>query len=161
MQTLEVLNARRISVSREAVHTGLEKVVVNTGLKGRWQILGHNPLVICDTAHNPDGIREVVRQLGLTPGGRRHMVLGVVKDKDVGAVLRLLPSDANYYFCQAKVPRALPAVELAQVARGLGLQGDSYNSVSKAVQAARSAAGRNDIVFIGGSTFVVAEVEGL
>jgi dihydrofolate synthase/folylpolyglutamate synthase len=161
MQTLEVLNARRISFSREAVHTGLEKVVVNTGLKGRWQILGHNPLVICDTAHNPDGIREVVRQLGLTPGGRRHMVLGVVKDKDVGAVLRLLPTDANYYFCQAKVPRALPAVELAQVARGLGLQGDSYNSVSKAVQAARSAAGRNDIVFIGGSTFVVAEVEGL
>jgi dihydrofolate synthase/folylpolyglutamate synthase len=89
------------------------------------------------------------------------MVLGVVKDKDVGAVLRLLPPDANYYFCQAKVPRALPAVELAQVARGLGLQGDSYNSVSEAVQAARSRAGRSDLVFIGGSTFVVAEVEGL
>jgi dihydrofolate synthase/folylpolyglutamate synthase len=161
MQTLEVLIARGISVSREAVRTGLERVLVNTGLKGRWQILGHTPLIICDTAHNPEGMREVVRQLGATPGDRLHMVLGAVKDKDVGAMLRLLPPDANYFFCHAKVPRALPAVELARMAGRMGLHGDSFDSVSTAVQAARSAAGRNDIVFIGGSTFVVAEVEGL
>jgi dihydrofolate synthase/folylpolyglutamate synthase len=159
--TLQVLRGRGFTIDERAIQSGLEKVIENTKLKGRWQILGRNPLIVCDTAHNVEGMREVIGQLSATPKEQLHIVLGTVRDKDVAALLRLLPQNAHYYFCQARIPRALPAPDLASMAGGMGLSGGIHKSVAEAVEAARSQATGNDVVFIGGSTFVVAEVDGL
>ena len=132
-----------------------------TGLRGRWSIIGRRPLVVCDTGHNAAGLQLVVAQLRRLPHQRLHLVIGTVNDKDVPAMLALLPAEGIYYFCAANIPRALPAVELAALAAAGGLVGQAYESVAAAVAAARAAAGPDDAVFIGGSTFVVAEVDAL
>jgi dihydrofolate synthase/folylpolyglutamate synthase len=115
-------------------------------------------LVVCDTGHNEAGLRVVTAQLARLKYHQLHIVLGVVNDKDVTKMLTILPPTAIYYFCQASIPRALPAAELAERAATVGLMGSVYGPVPAAVQAARAAAGPDDVVFIGGSTFVVAEV---
>lgn len=132
-----------------------------TGLNGRWQVLSEQPLIICDVGHNVDGIREVVTQINSTLHRNLHMVFGMVKDKDVLPVLRLLPASAAYYFCEPALPRALPAEELSTQAKQAGLEGDVFHSVSDALAAARDAAQPDDLIVVGGSTFVVAEVAGL
>ena len=132
-----------------------------TGLRGRWSIIGRRPLVVCDTGHNEAGLRAVVAQLQRVPHEYLHLVIGTVNDKDVAAMLTLLPKEGVYYYCAANIPRALPVGELAAQGAGLGLHGQAYASVAAAVAAARNAAGPGDVVFIGGSTFVVAEVEEL
>ena len=141
-----------------AMHDGINNTLKNTGLKGRWQILNNKPLTICDIAHNPDGITQIVNQLARMNYNKLHFVLGVVNDKDIDEILKLLPGDATYYFCKADIPRGLDAKELKTLANGAGLQGETYDSVNLALEAAKINAQQNDVIFIGGSAFVVAEV---
>jgi dihydrofolate synthase/folylpolyglutamate synthase len=145
-------------ISNKHVYDALKYVKTMTGLSGRWQILKDKPLTICDVAHNEAGILEIVRQLSKMSFQHLHFVIGMVNDKDVSGVLGLLPKDATYYFCKAKIPRALEADELRSIAKQIGLKGDSYISVADALTSAQKVAGVNDVVFVGGSTFVVAEV---
>ncbi|MGE4586450.1 MAG: folylpolyglutamate synthase/dihydrofolate synthase family protein [Mangrovibacterium sp.] len=157
LQGLDILRKQNWKVDREAVYRGLQRVRANTGLRGRWEIAGHRPMVVCDTGHNEGGIRQVVEQLQQTPRKRLHVVFGMVSDKEVGKVLRLLPSDAVYYFTRAAIPRALDPVMLQQMARKAGLQGTTYPDVKKAVAEALRRADPADLVFVGGSSFVVAD----
>lgn len=140
---------------------GLRKVTQNTGLKGRWQILNNNPLTICDTGHNKDGIKQVVDNLSQLNFNQLHLVFGVVKDKEVSGMLALLPKQARYYWCSPNIARALPAEELQTKASLFGLVGNSYNSVKEAISKAKQTSEKDDVIFIGGSNFVVAEIEEL
>lgn len=140
------------------VETALKQVTALTGLMGRWQTLQEDPLVICDTGHNEDGIREVLRNIRETPHIKLHMVLGMVKDKDISKILALLPREATYYFCSPAMERAKPANELKTQAQCLGLNGESYPTVQDALREAKKNARSGDLIFVGGSTFVVAEV---
>jgi dihydrofolate synthase/folylpolyglutamate synthase len=158
LQTIDVLNERSWNLSEENVRRSLENCVRNTGLMGRWQIIGHNPLTICDTGHNPAGIKLVVEQIKQTPWKKLHIIVGLVNDKDQDEVLSLLPVYAHYYFTKASIPRATPPEELAVKAVKFGLHGNCYQTVQQAFSAAKVNAGENDLIFIGGSTFVVAEV---
>jgi len=159
LATLDELRRQGFDLPEAAVRRGLREVTQLTGLRGRWSILGQRPLVIADTGHNEAGIRLVVQQLRRLSYEKLHLVIGAVNDKDPSPVLALLPPEGIYYFCQAYIPRALPGEELAAKAQAVGLRGQNYGAVAAAVAAARAAAGPNDVVFIGGSTFVVAEVD--
>ncbi len=145
-------------ITETHIRQGLETVKSSTGLMGRWQKLSGNPLTYADTGHNLNGIQEVLKQINLTPHNQLHIVWGMVKDKDITKVLGLLPQNARYYFCNAQLPRALPAVEMQQQAAVFGLQGNHYLTVAEALKAAQTNAQQGDLVFVGGSTFVVAEV---
>jgi dihydrofolate synthase/folylpolyglutamate synthase len=158
LATLDELRVQGFHIPEAALHQGLRDVTRLTGLRGRWSIIGQHPLVVADTGHNEAGLRLVLNQLARVPHRHLHLVIGTVNDKDVTKVLALLPRDATYYFCQADIPRALPADELAGLAAAQGLVGRAYGPVPAAVAAARAAAAPDDVVFIGGSTFVVAEV---
>jgi len=147
-----------IPIRQEALYDGLASVIDRTGFYGRWQVLGHRPLVVCDTGHNQEGIYQVVRQIQNTPHKALHMVFGLVKEKDPDEILGLLPRKARYYFVRANIPRAMDTNQLAKKAGEFGLEGAVYTSVKEALQAARSAASQDDMVFVGGSTYVVAEV---
>lgn len=161
MQAVQVLRGMNYNLTDEAIHSALQSVTSLTGLKGRWQKLGEHPLIICDTGHNVDGIREVVEQIKLQTFNKLHMVIGMVKDKDISKILGLLPKDAMYYFCQAKLPRALPAEDLSVKANELGLKGEIIPDVNEAILMAKQKASANDMIFIGGSSFVVAEINEL
>lgn len=158
LKAVEELRKKGYQLSDENLRNGLADVIATTGLLGRWQVLGNNPLIVCDTGHNEDGIRAIVAQLENTAYKRLHVVLGTVADKDPGKVLALLPKKANYYFVKAEIARAMDAEELAKHAAEYGLQGEVYPSVKEAYEKAKSEADKNDMVFVGGSTFVVAEV---
>lgn len=158
MCALDVLRTRGFDLSSEAIARGLSKVMANTGLLGRWQVLRYKPLTIADCAHNEQGLRVVLDELLNHDFHNLHIVLGVSGDKDLAPVLALFPKEATYYFAAAKVPRAMPAEELHQLAASHGLRGEYYASVMKAFEAARLYAAANDLIFIGGSVFVVAEV---
>lgn len=149
---------KHFSIDDKHIVNGFEDVVHNTGLMGRWQLINRNPLAIADTGHNVDGIKEVVFQLKLMQFDQLHCVLGMVNDKDIESMLQMLPQYATYYFCKADIPRALPADELAAKAKTFGLKGEVFESVRSAYFSALNAAKSNDLVFVGGSTFVVAEV---
>ncbi|QZT38885.1 bifunctional folylpolyglutamate synthase/dihydrofolate synthase [Halosquirtibacter xylanolyticus] len=140
------------------LYNGLRNIHENTGMMGRWQKLSDKPLVVCDTAHNVDGIVQVVQQMAESTYEKLHFVLGMVSDKDVRGVLKLLPQDATYYFCSPDILRALEADELKERASEFGLEGNVYDSVREALKSAWESAGENDMVFVGGSNFVVAEV---
>lgn len=142
----------------QKVRRGIARVVDNTHLQGRWQVLSRHPLVVCDTGHNVNGIGEIVRQLSHTPKGRLFMVFGMVNDKDVDGVLALLPKEAQYCFAQASVQRALDSRELARRAARFSLRGEAYPECESAFRAAQQQAGPQDMIFVGGSTFVVADV---
>lgn len=145
-------------ISDEAIFKALRNVKKLTGLQGRWQKISTNPLVICDTGHNEAGIAEVVQNINQTPHQHLHMVIGMVKDKDINAVLALLPKTATYYFCQPQLERALAANDLkVQATNSHQLHGTAFETVEKAISAAKANAKENDLIFIGGSTFVVAE----
>lgn len=158
---MDELRSQGFILTVEQVLHGLKNVVTQTGLKGRWQKIGEHPLMICDTGHNEAGIREVVTQISQTPHRKLHIVLGLVKDKDISAVLNLLPKEARYYFCQATIPRAMEAEELAQKAGLVNLKGVIIKDVNEAIRTARKNSERDDLIFIGGSTFVVGEIENL
>jgi len=145
------------SISEDNIKKGLLCVVKNTGLLGRWQILSENPLTICDTGHNEAGIKEVLEQIALTKHNKLHFVFGAVNDKEIDSILAMLPKNALYYFCQAIIPRALDVNILYEKAKEFDLNGAKYESVEGAINEAKSNSSINDLVFIGGSTFVVAE----
>ena len=145
------------NLTTENLTMGIEKVISSTGLAGRWQVIGRNPLTICDTGHNMEGLEYVVNQLNRTCSGNLHIVIGFVNDKDLSLVLPLLPVRARYYFTKASVPRAMDEKILSDKALGTGLKGVSFPDVRSAMKAARKNASSEDLIFIGGSTFVVAE----
>jgi dihydrofolate synthase/folylpolyglutamate synthase len=146
------------NVSEDNIIDGIKRVVSNTGLYGRWQILSTAPLTICDTGHNREGLDYVLNQIKRIPKSTLHIILGFVNDKDLGSVLPLFPADAVYYFTKAAVPRALDEEILKSVAEKHGLTGQSFPDIKTAFNFARSKAKKSDLIFIGGSTFVVAEV---
>lgn len=146
------------SISDENIQLGLQNVVKNTQLKGRWQILQQHPTVICDTAHNKEGLQLAMNQLMRQEYQKLHLVLGVVADKKLTDVFPFFPKNAQYYFCKPNIPRGLSAVVLQQQAAEFGLQGKTFASVAKALKSALKSANQQDIIYVGGSTFVVAEV---
>ncbi len=161
IQAVEVLNnlpGTRFKILKENIIKGISEVIENTGLMGRWQILSKSPLTICDVGHNEGGIKEVVNQLKGIPYKKLHFVFGMVNDKEIEKILALLPKEAYYYFCKADIPRGLDSNVLSQKANDYGLQGKAYASVQEAFTNAKLNAGNDDLIFIGGSVFVVAEV---
>lgn len=161
---LEAVNQMRNqgwNISEAALEKGLTEVSSLTGLKGRWQILGENPTVIADTGHNEPGIREILAQLETYRFRTLWMVLGMVQDKDISKILALLPKEAKFIFCQAVLPRALAANQLAEKASVYGLNGEIIPNVNEALTFARKNAEPDDLIFVGGSTFVVSEIDEL
>jgi dihydrofolate synthase/folylpolyglutamate synthase len=158
IQSVLVLKAKGYEIPDTALRQALKNVKTLTGLQGRWQTLKDQPLTICDTGHNIAGIAEVVQNIQATNFDQLHIVLGMVKDKDISGVLQLLPTDAHYYFSQPDLERALPAKDLASQAAEFKLSGKVFDTVPEAYQAAQDAAKPKDLIFVGGSTFVVAEV---
>ncbi|WP_372769719.1 folylpolyglutamate synthase/dihydrofolate synthase family protein [Lutibacter sp.] len=158
VQTIAVLKTKGFVISEKNIQNGLKKVVQNTGLLGRWQVLNEQPKVICDTAHNKEGLQYVLKQLQEEEFDQLHMVIGVVNDKDLKTLLPLFPKNAIYYFCRPNIPRGLDALEFQQQCVKFQLMGEAYSSVEAAYKSALNIAGKNDLIFIGGSTFVVAEV---
>ncbi len=154
---VQQLRKQGLTITDEHVVTGLKSVVTSTGLRGRWEILRHNPLTICDTGHNKDGLLQVTKQLSKHKYKTLHFVIGLVNDKDVSSVLSILPRDAIYYFTQASIPRAMNHLVLSDHAKNFGLTGKPYPTVAEAISSAKEAACNDDLIFIGGSTFVVAE----
>jgi len=148
----------KFSISNENIYKGIANIKQNTNLLGRWQVLSVNPLVVCDTGHNEAGIKEIVSQIKMTAYKKLHIVFGTVNDKNIDNILSLLPKDAYYYFTQAKIPRALDCNELSKKANSAGLHGEVIPDVKTAYNTAIRNAGKHDFVFVGGSTFVVAEV---
>jgi dihydrofolate synthase / folylpolyglutamate synthase len=158
IETVEQLNFIGFNIPHTAISTALQNVRHLTGLMGRWQKLNDDPLTYCDVGHNKDGIKQVIEQINQIPHNHLHFVLGVVNDKDVSGILSMLPKDATYYFCKADIPRAMNAEDLKEQATSFNLFGNSFSSVWEALQAARVSAIKDDLIFVGGSTFVVAEV---
>jgi dihydrofolate synthase/folylpolyglutamate synthase len=154
---LELRN-KQFNINDQHLKDALKQVKQLTGLMGRWQTLQTEPLVICDNGHNEDGILEVLKNIKLTPHQKLHMVIGMVKDKDISKVLSLLPKEATYYFCSPNLERAKPAKELAAEATAFYLQGKAYSSVREALDHAIASADKDDLIFVGGSTFVVGEI---
>jgi dihydrofolate synthase/folylpolyglutamate synthase len=156
--TVDVLNEKGFNLSEEIVKEALKSAAKNTGLLGRWQQIGENPRIICDTGHNEGGITLVTQQLQNEKYEHLHIVFGMVNDKEIDKVLALLPKSATYYFTRASIERALDENELMLKASKYNLVGKSYSSTQKALEAAKENASTNDLIFVGGSTFIVAEV---
>lgn len=158
LKAIDILKVKGWKIKDINIYDGLCRVMEITGLQGRWQIIGHNPLVICDTAHNADAIAEVTKQIKKIAYKKLHIVFGIVSDKDPLKILELLPRDATYYFARAKIPRAMDEKELSGIAHQFCLKGKSYSSVTEAYDAAKDSAAKEDFIFVGGSSFVVAEI---
>ncbi|WEA03049.1 bifunctional folylpolyglutamate synthase/dihydrofolate synthase [Mucilaginibacter sp. SJ] len=158
LSAVNELRGQGFVITDEHLETALRRVKTLTGLHGRWEILSQNPLTICDTGHNPDGVEEVMKNIASVKYNHLHMVIGMVNDKDTGKVLPLLPKDATYYFCKPDIPRGLSAESMKAQAQAHGLIGEAYLSVKEALLSAQKNAANDDLVFVGGSTFVVAEV---
>lgn len=159
LQTIRVIqNKELLNITEENIKNGFLNVIKNTGLQGRWQQLGENPKIICDTAHNSHGLKIVLNQLQKEKFEKLHIVLGVVNDKNLEEILPLFPKNAIYYFCRPNIPRGLDEKFLQEKAAELNLKGETYHSVSNAYHAAKGNSGTNDLIYVGGSTFVVAEI---
>jgi dihydrofolate synthase/folylpolyglutamate synthase len=157
IRAVELLRENGFAIADIDIYAGLKKVIDLTGLMGRWQIVGYNPRIVLDSAHNPDGMKEVILQLQVTAYKNLHLVISFVSDKDVHAILSQLPVNARYYFTRSSVPRSMDHHELKQLADRYGLKGESYSGVEKAMQAARVNAGPNDLVLVTGSMFLLAD----
>ena len=162
LTALDELKKKKFNIPESAVRKGFKNVCRMTGLRGRWQLVSKKPDIICDTGHNSHGLKYIARhleELSAKPGfGQLRIVMGMVNDKDITDVLALMPRNARYYFTQASVKRALDASTLRDMARQAGLTGRVYRSVAQAVDTARREAAQNDLIFVGGSTFVVADL---
>jgi dihydrofolate synthase/folylpolyglutamate synthase len=158
LSAVEQLREQGFIITDEHLQIALRQVKTLTGLHGRWEVLSTDPLSICDTGHNPEGIQEVLKNIAATPYQHLHFVIGMVNDKDISKVLSMLPTDATYYFCRPDIPRGLKAESLKHQAESFGLSGEIYPNVKAAYQSAQKNAKKDDLVFVGGSTFVVAEV---
>jgi dihydrofolate synthase / folylpolyglutamate synthase len=157
LQAIDLLRDQ-YQLNANHIRKGLSAVKKNTGLQGRWQILSKNPLTICDTGHNEQGLFEVLHMIKKLSFTKLHFVLGVVDDKDLSKILQMLPKEATYYFCKADIPRGLSAAILKNKAAEFHLIGETHENVTLALQSAQKNAGETDLVFIGGSTFTVAEI---
>lgn len=158
LNTVEILKEKGYIIQEHAIIDALKQVQKLTGLQGRWQTLSQKPLVIADTGHNEDGIKEVLQNLKRYTYKKLHFVLGMVNDKDITKILKLLPKDAEYYFCKASIPRALDEKELSIQAAKVGLKGKIFKTVPEALEKAKKLAKAGDLIFVGGSTFTVADV---
>lgn len=161
LESIFVLRKLGWKISNEAIKSGLSNVTSLTHLKGRWQILSQSPTIIADSGHNEPGIVEILKQLNTYSYNQLWIIIGMVNDKDVRKILELLPTAANYIFVQAKIPRAMEAADLAKMALEFKLKGDIIPDVNEAIRFAREKAKSDDLIFIGGSTFVVAEIDDL
>ncbi len=161
LKTIAVLQELNFKITEKQVFTGLENVISNTGLKGRWQVLDREPWIICDTGHNKDGIKEIIDQISQYTYNQLYMIIGMVRDKEITEILRIFPKDAFYIFCQASIPRAMPAQDLLEKAGEFDLEGILVKDVNEAISWAKEKSKKDDFIFIGGSTFVVAEIKGL
>ncbi|MEQ8472200.1 MAG: folylpolyglutamate synthase/dihydrofolate synthase family protein [Marinoscillum sp.] len=159
--TIIELRKRGFEISDDNFVLGVSRVKSLTGLKGRWQVLHENPLVIADVSHNEPGLLELFKQVERHLKGQLHLIIGVVKDKDIPKMLKLLPSQAKLYFTQSSVPRSLDAQELFSKAKGYGSDGEVFTDVNAAILAAKKNAANEDLILVCGSTFVVAEIENL
>lgn len=157
LTAVSILKQSGYAIPTDAVYQGFAQVIEITGLQGRWQKIGSSPLIVCDTGHNTGGMAYIVRQLKQTPCKQLRIVIGMVNDKDINGVLRMLPRDAVYYFTQASVKRALPADEMQRMAAVHGLNGRAFSSVQEAYRQALCESDKEDFIFVGGSTFVVAD----
>lgn len=157
LSTISILREKGFMIEEADVKSALEKTSQITGLMGRWQTLSTKPLIIADTGHNEDGILQVIENIKKTEHKLLHFVLGVVNDKDISKILKLLPKQAVYYFCKASIPRALDENELFSQAKKAGLTGKVFSTVPEALKAAKKQAKSGDLIFIGGSTFTVAD----
>lgn len=157
LQAADLLK-QQFGLSHEVMIEGIQDMQMNTGFRGRWQILSKNPLTICDTAHNKEGLTAVMIQLKQQHFDKLHFVLGIVNDKKISDILNLLPHNATYYYCKADIPRGLDECQLQEAGHKAGLRGNCYSSVREAYNVATNNAAGNDLIFIGGSTFVVAEI---
>lgn len=158
LTAIRILKTKGFSITSKAVHNAFSHVVELTGLMGRWQEIQKTPRIICDTAHNSGGIEYIAAQLRKETYNQLHIVIGMVNDKDINSVLSLLPNTATYYFTRASVPRSLPEEELAAIATKYGLHGKTYPCVQQAINASKENAGNNDLIYVGGSTFIVADM---
>ena len=155
ISAIDVLNW---NISNEEINSGIKNVKINTGLRGRWEVLSTKPKIVCDTGHNIDGINQVINHLEKIKYGKLHFVFGTVNDKKLDSILNILPKDGIYYFCKAKIDRALDANKLKSLCESKNIFGESYSSVTSALNAAKKNSENEDLILIGGSTFVVAEV---
>lgn len=158
LRTILCATKRLPFISPEHIQKGLANVCKNTGLMGRWQTLSTNPLIICDTGHNVGGWKYLAPQISSVPCDRLHIVFGMVDDKDIRNVLSMLPKNAVYYFTQANNHRAIPAQQVGELAKEYGLSGNTYPTVAQAYEEAKSSASENDFIFIGGSSYIVADL---
>ncbi|MES2515492.1 MAG: folylpolyglutamate synthase/dihydrofolate synthase family protein [Bacteroidota bacterium] len=158
LNTIEILKQKGFLIEDEVIHAALKQVQKITGLQGRWQIIQNKPLIIADTGHNEDGMKEVLENLKRYDYKKLHVVLGVVNDKDISKILKLLPKEAIYYFCKASIPRALDEKELTIQAKKEGLSGKTFKTVTEALSSAKKQAKTTDLIFVGGSTFTVADI---
>ncbi len=158
LQAIDLMIPKGWNISNESIKRGLKNVVKNTQLLGRWQILQQEPTIICDTAHNEDGLIETMKQLKYETYNQLHIVLGVVNDKDLDSILPLFPTEARYYFCKPEISRGLDEKILQKKSANFNLIGNKYDSVKSAYHTAIQNATPKDIIYIGGSTFVVAEI---
>lgn len=158
LSSIRQLQQRGYRLTEQDVRKGFSQVCKLTGLMGRWQKLEESPTLVCDTGHNVGGISYIAEQLSNQKYERLHIVIGMVNDKDISGVLAMLPQDAVYYFTKASVKRALPEKELQNLAQTSGLQGETYPDVQAAVTAAKEKAGAKDFIFVGGSSFIVADL---
>jgi dihydrofolate synthase/folylpolyglutamate synthase len=155
---VQLLTSMGWKIKATKVLAALTKIKQNTGLMGRWECIQDSPRIVLDVAHNEHGIRALLEQLQTLHYNKLHIVTGMVKDKDIDAVLKLLPTDALYYFTQSHIPRALPAIELAEKGKALQLNGDYFENVNSALAAAKKNASQQDLILVIGSVFLVAEV---
>lgn len=158
LTSIQELKKLGLHITKESVYKGLKNVCKTTGLKGRWQVLQNNPTIICDTGHNEAAIKYIVQQLKTYKFKTLRIVFGMANDKDIDKVLQLLPREAHYYFCKANTPRAINQKKLQQQAIQYNLKGNYYSSVQEALDKAKEDASADDLLFVGGSNFVVAEI---
>lgn len=158
LSAIHVLQDLGYLIKESHIREGFAHVCSLTGLKGRWQKIQERPTMICDTGHNKGGIQYIVEQLSKQKYRRLHIIIGMVNDKDISGVLAMLPQDATYYFTKASVKRALSEMEVQRLASKAGLKGNTYPSVEEAVRAAQASATPDDFIFVGGSTFIVADL---
>ncbi len=158
LQTIQILNERGFTIDRNAIIKGIAKVVTNTHLMGRWQILNEKPFTVCDTGHNPGAFQHLVKQMVAHNHETLRIVIGMVNDKDIDTVMSMLPKNAVYYFCKPQIKRAMDQTELLEIGKRHSLHGECFPTVAQALSVAKKQASPNDMIYIGGSTFVVAEI---
>ena len=155
---IELLNDTEIKINEKNIIDGLNKIIQNTGIRGRWEIIGNKPLIICDVAHNIDALSIVINDIMSIKSNKIHFVLGFVNDKNLDSIVDIFPESSNYYFAKPNIERGLDELELQELFKNNNRIGESYSSIEQAFKSAIKQSDPNDVIYIGGSTFVVSEV---